>query len=124
MNLSFAAFYDNVVVPGKVGAMPELLPGHFPYGGFEVVLNDFEVLTQTGCTMTHVAVTAGAALPPYSVFCGQDGGPNYCVRGVVNGVYVPGKTSCATECTVVSSGYLPYNGTENIVSEYDILTAT
>ncbi len=105
---------DSGLQVGKV--RPGLGACDIPYGGTEVYVNNYQVLTST-LPLTTEGV--GASTPPSGALVGgydKDGTPLYvCVANFGNGI-VPGKVDANwTSCDV------PYGGSENYVSNYQVL---
>lgn len=59
---------------------------------------------------------SGGEIPPGAIVGGQDGEPIYIARARFNGALIPGKLVPSHQVC-----YVPWAGTENPVSEYEVL---
>lgn len=101
------------MIPAKV--IPDKNTAHVCYGGEEIFKEDVEVL-RAGSFVWEFA--SGGALPEGAVSCGQtaDGELLYVGRALHQGTQTPGKVQVSHGCL-----YIPFDGAEVAVSEYEVL---
>jgi co-chaperonin GroES (HSP10) len=107
------AFHEGDMIPAKV--MPDKNAAYICYGGEEHMKDDFEVLRQGNFVWEF---TAGGTLPEGAVSCGQtsEGELLYVGRAMYQGTQTPGKVQVSHGCL-----YIPFDGQEVSISEYEVL---
>lgn len=107
------AFHEGDMLPAKV--IPDKNVAYICYGGEEHLKEDFEVL-RSGDFVWEFA-TSGT-IPEGAVKCGQtsDGEPLYVGRALYQGTQTPGKIQVSHGCL-----YIPFNGEEVSITEYEVL---
>ncbi|MBK8878564.1 MAG: DUF3421 domain-containing protein [Haliscomenobacter sp.] len=105
--------HENGVHIGK--ARPNSREAFIPFGGKELVLNNYEVFTGTG---QWVKATANN-FPSNAIAAGYEanGAPLYIARAVIDGGYHPGKARKNGD------GFIPYGGVERVIKDYEVLTS-
>lgn len=107
------AFHEGDMIPAKV--MPDKNAAYICYGGEEILKEDFEVLRSGDFVWEF---SAGGTIPEGAVSCGAtaDGEPLYVGRALHQGTQTPGKVQ-------LSHGvlYIPFDGAEVSISEYEVL---
>jgi hypothetical protein len=88
---------------------------YVPYGGEEVEKEDFEVL-RAGEFVWEFCT--GGSVPEGAITCGQtaDGEVLYIGRCLYSGTQTPGKVHPSHACL-----YIPFDGAEVSVAEYEVL---
>ena len=90
-----------------------------PYGGQELYITDYQVLTTT---LPLTSSSVDSAAPPSGALIGgfdSDGAPLYVCEALFGGGFVPGKTRANWNGCDVSFG-----GSENFVTSYNVLIPT
>ncbi|MGI0491239.1 DUF3421 domain-containing protein [Alkalinema pantanalense CENA528] len=107
------AGYQNGVHPGKVVASN----CNISYGGREIEIRNYEVLTNPGQRSLRWVTASGGQVPGGAVLGGQEPGRSLyiCRAGYQNGVH-PGKV-------VASNCNIGYGGKEIEIRSYEVLTA-
>jgi hypothetical protein len=107
------AFHEGDMIPAKV--MPDKNACYISHGGEEIPKEDFEVL-RSGSFVWEFATSGN--LPEGAVSCGatSDGELLYIGRALYQGTQTPGKVQVSHGCL-----YIPFNGEEVSVTEYEVL---
>lgn len=107
------AFHEGDMIPAKV--IPEKNLATVSYGGEEVQKDDFEVLRQGEFVWEFCA---NGSIPDDAIVVGQtlDGEKLYMGRALYQGSQTPGKVQPSHGCL-----YIPFNGEEVPLGEYEVL---
>uniref|UniRef100_A0A1B0CT69 Uncharacterized protein n=1 Tax=Lutzomyia longipalpis TaxID=7200 RepID=A0A1B0CT69_LUTLO len=107
------AFHEGDMLPAKV--IPDKNIAYVAYGGEEHAKEDFEIL-RTGTFVWEFATNG--TVPEGAVEVGQtaDGEKLYMGRCLYNGTQTPGKVQVSHGCL-----YIPFDGEEVSVAEYEVL---
>ncbi|KAG5667895.1 hypothetical protein PVAND_015861 [Polypedilum vanderplanki] len=107
------AFHNGDMIPAKV--IPDKNMAYVAYGGEEIEKEDFEVL-RAGDFVWEFCT--GGAVPEGAVTCGQtaDGEVLYVGRCLYSGTQTPGKVHPSHNCL-----YIPFEGAEISIPEYEVL---
>ncbi|XP_063702949.1 uncharacterized protein LOC134832748 [Culicoides brevitarsis] len=107
------AFHEGDLIPAKI--IPEKNLAVISYGGEEIVKEDFEVLRQGEFVWEFCT---NGAVPDGAVEIGQtvDGEKLYMGRAFYQGSQTPGKVQASHGCL-----YIPFNGEEVPLNEYEVL---
>ncbi|GAB0096665.1 natterin-4 [Sergentomyia squamirostris] len=107
------AFHEGDMIPAKV--IPDKNIAYVAYGGEEHPKEEFEVL-RTGDFAWEFATNGD--IPPGAVEIGQtaDGEKLFMGRCLYNGTQTPGKIQSSHGCL-----YIPFDGEEVSVTEYEVL---
>uniref|UniRef100_A0A182NM71 DUF3421 domain-containing protein n=1 Tax=Anopheles dirus TaxID=7168 RepID=A0A182NM71_9DIPT len=107
------AFHEGDMVPAKV--IPTKNVAFVCHGGEEVLKEDFEVLRYGAFVWEYAS---NGAVPETAMRVGQtvEGEPLYMGRAIHNGSQTPGKVHPSHGCC-----YLPFDGAEVSVTDYEVL---
>lgn len=107
------AFHEGDMLPAKVN--PSLGIAYVSYGGAEVELVEYEIL-RSGDFVWEFATNG--EIPEGAVEIGQtvDGEKLYSGRAIHSGTQTPGKVQASHGCL-----YIPFNGEEVALTEYEVL---
>uniref|UniRef100_A0A182M7T9 Uncharacterized protein n=1 Tax=Anopheles culicifacies TaxID=139723 RepID=A0A182M7T9_9DIPT len=107
------AFHEGDMVPAKV--IPTKNVAFVCHGGEEVLKEDFEVLRYGAFVWEYAS---NGTVPDSAMKIGQttDGEPLYMGRAIYSGSQTPGKVHPSHGCC-----YLPFDGAEVSVLEYEVL---
>uniref|UniRef100_A0A182T8G4 DUF3421 domain-containing protein n=1 Tax=Anopheles maculatus TaxID=74869 RepID=A0A182T8G4_9DIPT len=107
------AFHEGDMVPAKV--IPTKNVAFVCHGGEEVLKEDFEVLRYGAFVWEY---SSNGTVPESAMKIGQttDGEPLYMGRAIYSGSQTPGKIHPSHGCC-----YLPFDGAEVSVTEYEVL---
>uniref|UniRef100_A0A182IKE0 DUF3421 domain-containing protein n=1 Tax=Anopheles atroparvus TaxID=41427 RepID=A0A182IKE0_ANOAO len=107
------AFHEGDMIPAKV--IPGKNMAFVCHGGEEVLKEDFEVLRYGAFVWEYAS---NGSVPETAVKIGQtaDGEPLFMGRAIYNGSQTPGKVHTSHGCC-----YLPFDGAEVSVTEYEVL---
>uniref|UniRef100_A0A182K6L9 Uncharacterized protein n=1 Tax=Anopheles christyi TaxID=43041 RepID=A0A182K6L9_9DIPT len=107
------AFHEGDMVPAKV--IPTKNVAFVCHGGEEVLKEDFEVLRYGAFVWEYAS---NGIVPETAMKIGQttDGEPLYMGRAIYSGSQTPGKVHPSHGCC-----YLPFDGAEVSVTEYEVL---
>ncbi|XP_059610669.1 natterin-3 isoform X2 [Phlebotomus argentipes] len=107
------AFHEGDMIPAKV--IPDKSIAYVAYGGEEHPKEEYEVL-RTGDFVWEFAMNG--EVPEGAVEVGQtvDGEKLYMGRCIYNGTQTPGKLQASHGCL-----YIPFDGEEVSVTEYEVL---
>jgi hypothetical protein len=107
------AFHAGDMIPAKV--IPDKNACYVCHGGEEHMKDDFEVLRQGNFVWEY---TQGGSVPEGAVSCGQtaEGELLYVGRAMYQGTQTPGKVQITHGCL-----YIPFDGQEVSISEYEVL---
>lgn len=106
------AFYGGDLLPGKF--IPCIQKAYFPFEGFEISVDEFEVLTGTG---SWVASSNGS-VPTGAFIAGETsyGESLYVGRAPFSGTLTPGMVHFSHECL-----YIPFHGGAHEIKTYEVL---
>lgn len=109
------AHHEGDLIPGK--ASPTHRCAYVAWGGGEHPKNNFQVLISRQVAWEF---SSGGRVPPQAVVVGNtsNGEPLYMGRALHEGTQTPGKIHPSHGCL-----YIPYNGKEVSVKEYEVLVA-
>uniref|UniRef100_A0A182Q766 Uncharacterized protein n=1 Tax=Anopheles farauti TaxID=69004 RepID=A0A182Q766_9DIPT len=107
------AFHEGEMIPAKV--IPTKNVAFLCYGGEEVLKEDFEVLRHGAFVWEYAS---NGSVPETAVRIGQtaEGEPLYMGRAIYNGSQTPGKVHPSHGCC-----YLPFDGAEVSVTDYEVM---
>uniref|UniRef100_A0A453YKA7 Uncharacterized protein n=1 Tax=Anopheles arabiensis TaxID=7173 RepID=A0A453YKA7_ANOAR len=107
------AFHEGDMVPAKV--IPTKNVAFVCHGGEEVLKEDFEVLRYGAFVWEY---SSNGSVPETAMRIGQtmDGEPLYMGRAIYSGSQTPGKVHPSHGCC-----YLPFDGAEVSVTDYEVL---
>uniref|UniRef100_A0A182XP53 Uncharacterized protein n=1 Tax=Anopheles quadriannulatus TaxID=34691 RepID=A0A182XP53_ANOQN len=107
------AFHEGDMVPAKV--IPTKNVAFVCHGGEEVLKEDFEVLRYGAFVWEY---SSNGSVPETAMKIGQtmDGEPLYMGRAIYSGSQTPGKVHPSHGCC-----YLPFDGAEVSVTDYEVL---
>ncbi|XP_058125211.1 natterin-4-like [Anopheles coustani] len=107
------AFHEGDMIPAKV--IPGKNLAFVCHGGEEVLKEDFEVLRYGAFVWEF---SSNGSVPETAVKIGQtaEGEPLFMGRAIYNGSQTPGKVHSSHGCC-----YLPFDGAEVSVNEYEVL---
>lgn len=107
------AVHQGDLIPCKV--LPSKRAAYVAYGGKEVLVSSYEVLTGTGFSWIG---SSNGNTPTGAVVVGnqQNGEPLYVGRANFQGSLTPGKVQKSHMCL-----YIPYAGAEHRVVQYEVL---
>uniref|UniRef100_A0A4Y0BI90 DUF3421 domain-containing protein n=1 Tax=Anopheles funestus TaxID=62324 RepID=A0A4Y0BI90_ANOFN len=107
------AFHEGDMVPAKV--IPTKNVAFVCHGGEEVLKEDFEVLRYGAFVWEYAS---NGSVPETAMKIGQttDGEPLYMGRAIYSGSQTPGKVHPSHGCC-----YLPFDGAEVSVTDYEVL---
>lgn len=109
------AYHEGDLIPAKV--IPSKQVAYVPHGGLEVAKSEFHILTGIGFEWVP---SANGHVPPDAVVAGNqsNGEPLYVGRAHVGGSLSVGKIHPSHNCI-----YVPFDGTEHSVHQYEVLVA-
>lgn len=109
------AYHDGDLIPAKV--IPSKQIAYVPHGGQEISKQEFHILTGFGFEWV---ASAGGHVPAEAVIAGNqaDGAPLYVGRASVGGSLSVGKIHPGHHCI-----YVPFDGIEHKITQYEVLTA-
>lgn len=107
------AFHEGDLIPAKI--IPDKNLAVISYGGEEIIKDDFEVLRQGEFVWEFCT---NGAVPEGAVEIGQtaDGEKLFMGRAFYQGSQTPGKVQTSHGCL-----YIPFNGEEVPLAEYEVL---